>query len=385
MSEIKRPASIRELLECLSRPTLIHLCEYRELPISRGNSDCRSSIARSFRGQRDDFLAALRKQDLALLLQHPIRDGEEAFELPEPDRYTKRELLELASFAFGRTRELGRPFRPSASRAADVDEETEDEASAAPAVSAEEDPLLGPVSGQALAGAGRAGWSRPRAIKGLLAHLGLASTAVLSQEDFGTFIEALENRGYEIATVAGQRLTPLHDALGIDGEVRLRHDALAVPATSMRGSAVSSSEGATPKAVELGDYARASLRLELLTAGFGGDASRSLLAGCVEIAAAGLPLDGTTRALLERVAQRLVRTPRDPVEVLTALVQRIDREDGEVLLREYVSLHRPAEELASLLGAHWAALSGVEGVTGRVPTELNLPPTDFASSPTVSR
>ena len=362
MSELKRPASIRELLECLPRLTLVNLCEARGLPVARANYDCRSSLARSFRGQRDDFLAALRKDDLALLLMHPIRDGEELFELSDADEYTRRELLELAITGFGRTRELGRPFSLCVQATTHSDLPPAPPAPDAVAV-VEEDPLLVPESSPSLSHGPSSGWSRPRQVKLLLAHMGMPIHSDLTQDDFSGLVEALENRGYEVATIAGERLTPLHDTVGLDAEVRLRHDALAIPAAFMRAGAAGQGELTSRGSAVLGDYERASLRLELLTAGFGGDASDQLVADCVEIAATGLPLDGTARGLLERVARKLVRTRREPIAVLSGLLHRLETEDGEVLLREYGTLHRPGEEMSELLFAHWAALSGAGAAT----------------------
>lgn len=373
MSELKRPASIRELLECLHRQSLVYLCDVRGLHVSRANDDCRTSIARSFRGQRDQLLAALRKEELVLLLAQPIRDGDGLFELPDPDSYTKRELLDLATTGFGRTRELGRPFTERVAMASES-EAPPPPPSSERVTAAEDDPLLAPESSPSLSSSVDAGWSRPRHIKALLAHLGMPIPAVLTQDDFGGLVEALENRGYEVATIGGERLTPLHDTVGLDAEVRLRHDALAVPAAFQRSGSVDHGEQASGDPAELGDYARAALRLELLTAGFGGDASDRLVADCVEIAAAGLPLDGTTRRLLERVARSLMRTRRDPVAILTGLVHRLESEDGEVLLREYTTLHRPGDELSSLLFAHWAALSGASAATAGGPTQRSEAP-----------
>ena len=109
--------------------------------------------------------------------------------------------------------------------------------------------------------------------------------------------------------------------------------------------------------VELGDYERASLRLELLTAGLDSeDASRERLAKVVLIASAGLAIDGPTQALLERVATALACTRRDPLAVLTGLVRRLDAEDGEVLLREYTALHTDRDEVHLLMADHWSAL-----------------------------
>jgi len=355
MNEIKRPASIRELLDCLPRPTLAYVCEQRGLALSRANDDCRSSIARSFRGQRDAFLAMLRKQELELLLEFPIRDGDEVFAIPDTARYSRRQLLDLAIMGFGRTSELGEPFFVvDSTNDSDPPPSSGPESSETP----EEAEPLAPESHESVPSAIGSGWSRPRPIGRLLSHFGFPVHEELTQDDFSALIEALENRGYEVATVEGQRLTPLHDTVGVDAELRLRHDALAVPAAASRSESSGRSDHAAPGSHELGDYARAASRLELLTAGFGGDASDKLVADCVEISAAGLPLDATARALLVRVARTIMRTRRDPVTVLMGLVQRLDREDGEVLLREYVSLHRPGDDMSSLLFAHWAALSG---------------------------
>jgi hypothetical protein len=167
MSELKRPASIRELLDCLPRPTLVHLCELRELAVSRANDDCRSSIARSFRGQRDDFLAALRKEELVILLLNPIRDGDALFELPDPERYPKRELLELATTGFGRSRELGRPFVPGDSASTSSDAPPPQSASPSAQVSADEDdPPLVPESSPSLANVPSSGWKSSSADQG---------------------------------------------------------------------------------------------------------------------------------------------------------------------------------------------------------------------------
>lgn len=112
MTELKRPASIRELAEQLPRTTLIYLCELRSQPVSPADEDCVSSIARSFRGQRDDFLGALEKDDLEILFGLPIRDKDSLFKLPHPEVYTEGELRDLATRAFGAARGLGTPFVP---------------------------------------------------------------------------------------------------------------------------------------------------------------------------------------------------------------------------------------------------------------------------------
>jgi len=46
----------------------------------------------------------------------------------------------------------------------------------------------------------------------MLTHLGLPAPADSNQKSFDQMIEALENRGYEIATVDGARLTPVGGA-----------------------------------------------------------------------------------------------------------------------------------------------------------------------------
>lgn len=47
----------------------------------------------------------------------------------------------------------------------------------------------------------------------------------MGQDEFGALIEALELRGFDVATSDGVRLTPLHDAVSLETAVRLRHDA----------------------------------------------------------------------------------------------------------------------------------------------------------------
>lgn len=85
-------------------------------------------------------------------------------------------------------------------------------------------------------------------------------------------------------------------------------------------------------------------------------ASHERVARCVEIATAGLAVPVAKRKILERVGVALARTARDPLVVLTSLVQRLDPEDGEVLLREYATLHPERVDSNRLLSEHWSAL-----------------------------
>ena len=377
MTELMRPASIRELVQKLPRPSLIYLCEQRGRPISRANDDCRSSISRSFRGQRDELLALLRKEELVILLQLPVRSGDLVFELPDVHSYAKRELQELAKLAFGNTGHLGEPFvlqgrggaMPVSRRATTQDEGSTDapedelttarglgQAAAPDTVSDAASPGLdSPRSGP---GNATGEWSRLRPVRALFTQVGLAVPSELGQVEFAALIEALEVRGFEVATAGGARLTPLHDAVALDTELRVRHDAMAASQASFYRAAGDRREDfANGRPVELGDYERASLRLELLVAG--SDSAREapdLIAKAVEIAAAGLVIHPAEHLLLGRVAAALARVPRDPLVVLTNLVRRLDPEDGEVLLREYASLRAGDDELHTMLSEHWAAL-----------------------------
>jgi len=353
MSALNRPAAVRELLDVLPRTTLVYLCELRGLPVSRANDDCRSSIARSFRGQRDDFLSVLRKDELVHLLNHGIRDRESVFDLPNPYSYSKRELQELAIMAFGRLQDLGRPFvlreagtsiAPSRAPARELEP-----ASDAPIPSTDK---LGGVDGRF-----GSGWSRPRPVRALLAQVGHSIPSTLSQEDFGALMDALEARGFEVATVDGTRLTSLHDAVSIDAELRLRHDALALPVASVRTAGAEASRSAAD-ATELGDYERACLRLELLTACAATEASPAFVTDCLARATAGLVLAEPARAVLSNIVVRLTRLPRDPFLALHRLASRLDVEDGEVLVREYCALHAVDAETSALLQDHWQALAG---------------------------
>lgn len=363
MIELMRPASIRELVEKLSRPSLVYLCEQRGRPVSRANDDCRSSISRSFRGQRDELLALLRKEELVLLLRLPIRSGNQLFELQRPETYSKRELQELAKLAFGSAGHLGEPFVPQERNAATPVSRRAPMPVSPVAIGAfdeepttAEEPGGAPLPGAATDGNGE--WSRLRPVRALFAQLGLAVPNELGQVEFATLIEALEIRGFEVATAAGTRLTPLHDSVSIDAELRVRHDALAASQASfLRPGGDRREDSPDRLPTELGDYERASLRLELLTAGLGVDReSPELIAKGVEIAAAGLVIQPAFHLLLGRVGAALARTYRDPLVVLANLVRRLDAEDGEVLLREYSALHPGNDELHAMLSEHWAAL-----------------------------
>jgi hypothetical protein len=382
MTELMRPASIRELVEKLPRPSLIYLCEQRGRPVSRANDDCRSSISRSFRGQRDELLATLRKEELLLLLSLPVRSGDLIFELPNAQTYTKRELQELAKLAFGNTGHLGEPFvlrgsgsvTPVVRRAPPpvemLDNTLEEEPRAARGIgqapapeAATSDELLELESRRSGPLDARGDWSRLRPVRSLFLQLGLPVPDNLGQVEFADLIEALEIRGFEVATAGGARLTPLHDTVSIDAELRVRHDALAQSQASFLRTTPDRREVfARGQPVELSDYERASLRLELLVAGCSPEhGSRELFAKAIEIASAGLVIQPALRLLLERVATALARTPRDPLVVLTSLVRRIDSEDGEVLLREYAALHPGDDELHAMLSDHWSALCKSRG------------------------
>lgn len=377
MTELMRPASIRELVQRLPRPSLIYLCEQRGRPISRANDDCRSSISRSFRGQRDELLALLRKEELVLLLQLPVRSGEQVFELPDVHSYAKRELQELAKLAFGNAGHLGEPFvlrgrggaTPVSQQApmrVEMANDARDEEPRTARGVGEVAALEGLVDAESprldsrRSGPGEAPgeWSRLRPVSALFIQLGLPVPAELRQEEFAALIEALEIRGFEVATAAGMRLTPLHDTVSLEAELRLRHDALAASQSSfLRPSSDRRDVFANDSPAELGDYERASLRLELLMAGLGAECeSPELIAKGVEIAAAGLVIQPASRVLLGRVGAAFARTNRDPLVVLTSLVRRLDPEDGEVLLREYAVLHPGDDELRDMLSDHWTAL-----------------------------
>jgi hypothetical protein len=221
--------------------------------------------------------------------------------------------------------------------------------------------LLPATSGEATGG-----WSRLRPVRALFAQLGLAVPSEMGQEEFGLLIETLEIRGYEVATSDGARLTPLHDAVPLDAEIRLRHDALAAPPASLRSvKADDHGDSRTSQGRMINDYQRASLRLEVLTAGIGpAIASHEGVTKCVEIATAGLAVPRDKQDILERVGVALTQTARDPLVVLTSLVERLDPEDGEVLLREYAMLHPEHVESNRLLSEHWSALCEMGEVQG---------------------
>jgi hypothetical protein len=201
-----------------------------------------------------------------------------------------------------------------------------------------------------------AGWSRLRPLRSFLTQVGLPVSDPWGQEEFSALVEALEVRGYEVASADGSRLTPLHDALPLDAELRVRHDAIAAPPPSLR--AAPAGGRASPAVREsVGDYERATLRLELLTASTSPyPPELGYAAQCVEIAVAGLSLEGAEREVLQHVAGALLRSRRDPFVVLNSLVRRLDAEDGEVLLRAYRALGEHDEIDHPLLAEHWAAL-----------------------------
>lgn len=211
MTEIKRPASVRELLDPLQRATLIYLCEQRGLPVSRANDDCRSSISRSFRGRRDELLALLRAPELVFLLRCPIRDREGVYDLPNAHMYSKSELVTLAVRAFGRLGDLGSPFVARAAygqSAPALAPSTSAQAPSAPEPAAppsfKEVSEAAPVSGAGVS----SGWSRLQPLGSLYGKLGAAAPADFGQEAFGALIEAIELRGFEVAAADGSTITP---------------------------------------------------------------------------------------------------------------------------------------------------------------------------------
>lgn len=365
MNEIKRPASVRELIDNLPRASLIYLCEQRGLAVSRANDDCRSSISRSYRGQRDDLLQALRKDDLVTLLRLPVRHRNALFDLPNPHLYSRAELTTLAIRAFGRLDELFAPFVERGARAsAGTPPVTATSTPATPATpptppEPPAPPLPLPPPEPSSAGdlappsVASRGWSRLQPISALFSRLGLEAPAALDQDSFGALIEQLELRGFEVADAAGALLTPLHDALPLDAEVRIRHDAHLGPVSVTHG--VSRSEPPKAAVPELGDYARASLRLELLTCRLAPGHEPHALATVVDAATAGTALEPAQRALLASVARSLASVPRSAFSVLTALHGRLDQEDVEILIRDLGLLETNPETVYEL-GEHWASL-----------------------------
>jgi hypothetical protein len=339
VNEIKRPASVRELIDHLPRATLVFLCEHRGLAVSRANDDCRSSISRSYRGQRDDLLQALRKDDLVTLLRLPIRHRDGLYDLPDPHLYSRAELTTLAIRAFGRLDELFAPFHERGTRTPPPPE---------PRIA----PPPEPATDAAPPSVGMRGWSRLQPISALFSRLGLEAPAQMSQDRFGELMEALELRGFEVADASGSLLTPLHDALPVDAEVRIRHDAHLGPISVTHDASRSAPKVAAP---ELNDYARAALRLELLTCCLAQSSDSHALDGVLDLATAGTALEPAQRALLASVAKALASVPRSPFSVLTALHGRLDQEDVEILIRDLGTLEGKPEALYDL-GEHWAGL-----------------------------
>jgi hypothetical protein len=365
VNEIKRPASVRELIDHLPRASLIYLCEQRGLAVSRANDDCRSSISRSYRGQRDDLLQALRKDDLVTLLRLPVRHRNALFDLPNPHLYSRSELTTLAIRAFGRLDELFAPFVERGARSAATGTANPTPATPAPSATPAtpptppEPPSPLPPPEPSSAGdlappsVGTRGWSRLQPISALFSRLGLETPTGLDQDSFGALIEQLELRGFEVADATGALLTPLHDALPLDAEVRIRHDAHLGPVSVTHGT----SRSEPPKAAvpELGDYARASLRLELLTSCLEPGHEPRALEAVVDAATAGTALEPAQRALLASVAKSLASVPRSAFSVLTALHGRLDQEDVEILIRDLGLLETNPETVYEL-GEHWASL-----------------------------
>ncbi len=203
------------------------------------------------------------------------------------------------------------------------------------------------------------GWSRLQPIREFFGRLGLPVPDKFGQQEFGAFVEALEFRGFEVATAEGVHISPLHDALCMDAEIRVRHDALSASMSSRHFDG-DRQAGSVERGTHLrGDYEHACLRLELLTASSSPmPSSPELLFRCVDVAVAGLSIHATQRRLLLRVAEAMMQASRNPMVVLMGLAPRLDREDGQVLLNEYASLYPGNNEQQALLCEHWIELCG---------------------------
>ncbi len=218
---------------------------------------------------------------------------------------------------------------------------------------------LDPVQTQTGTDAVMVGWSRLQPIREFFGRLGMPVPDKFGQQEFGAFVEALELRGFEVATAEGVHISPLHDALSLDAEIRVRHDALSASMSSRHFDG-DRQTGAVERGTHLrGDYEHACLRLELLTAsGTATSSSPELLVRCVDVAVAGLSIEATQRRLLLRVAEAMMQASRNPMMVLMGLALRLDREDGQVLLNEYASLYPGNNEQQALLCEHWIELCG---------------------------
>ena len=70
--KFKRSEAIETILESLRTDGLRRLCERREIPYGRSDTDRRERLADAYRRSLRDLVSDLRRADLVLALEHRI-------------------------------------------------------------------------------------------------------------------------------------------------------------------------------------------------------------------------------------------------------------------------------------------------------------------------
>jgi len=353
---------IRDLLDLLGRDALVRLADLRALQPSPYNDERRGRIARSYRGDINEFLGDLRRMDLVTLLQGEWEIQGRFYYLPSVAQRTHEELLAIAIEVMH--------DRPSSELREGEEQEAALEADAIDAVEPASDPedAAQPRDPVAVLGIG-VGWSRPRKVSRVLAALGMRPGERLRTPRFQAAMRELAELGIVVELDDGTPLGPGDDSPGIAARVRLRRrEAGEVwpPATPSPARApVVLVQGATAPSrppTPVSEWELALMRLQFLTCVH--DVDRRFRpdwpSAFVAAATKGLDLEPEHLRMLPLVAASVSYGTHDPVRVIAQLAPRLDVAAWSFLLSEFRRLNGTMPDLAEEIARMAERAAGLE-------------------------
>lgn len=380
-------STVRQLLECLGRESLVRLMRERGLSATRTNEARRERLARSYRGDVEALIQDLNRDELVSIFRRAtftLKD-EELF-LPSPGKYRLDELRAFALRAFaGRRVRIPGDFRPVVGEDGeeddseaenyededyededeDYDDEDEDEYEDDDEVYDDEDDDEDGRGNKAKLASGygahrdlTAEWSRPRMISRVLQKVDKDVPRRLRTARFQRLLAALREQGIEACLADDATCTPLMEnaaSPGITAKLRLRIAAAGRPPHPVRGRNPSASTGEVGPAIVLqtgerpvsqrifrpGDYQLALLRLQLLTAVPSAERRRMPEWPDAYLTAAtrGLELRREEESLLRIYSTSLCFGNHSPHDAIPQLAQVLSPSEWEQLLDDFVALN----------------------------------------------
>jgi hypothetical protein len=373
-------AKVRDVLDCLPRPSLSRLCSERGLTPDRDIDSHRKTLAHSFHGRREDLIFSLHRTELVEVFRKlTFLENGESVRLASPSTHRLDELHKIALWLIAGQR------RPRFARLVPVDnrrieaDDTEDNVAARNRVRAPPDEEAAPTHQLSVEEVEHYGqlvrdnlrlasgeWSRPRQIDGVLKAIGREPVQRLRTDAFRYLIWALDVAGVEACLaddLAEEVLSQDAISPGIHAKLRLRISQATTAGHTIKeqGRGVSggaadglSSFGGGPPIVVRGedpiaprqvarlpDYSVALLQLQFLTAVPSPDRG-TLPAWPMEYLAAatrGLTLRPTESALLRPYLEGLRMGIHSPDDAIRQLCDSLSSDQLTRLLVDFQALN----------------------------------------------